>query len=65
MSLDNEATQSAHERRPLAFIAAVAPDAVRLELKKKLMAEYKAMGVTYCSRKERGGRLAQIDRDIE
>lgn len=64
VSLDNEATQSAHERRPLAFIAAVAPDAVRLELKRKLVAEYKTMGGTPYSRKERGGRLAQIDRDI-
>ena len=60
----NEVTQAAYARRPLGFIAAFAPEAVRDELHGKLTATYAKMTATPYSDADRKRRLVEIERDV-
>ena len=62
--LDNEDTKLAFARSPLSFIAAVAPDAVRLELHAKLAATYARMNATPFSDADRKRRLVEVEREV-
>jgi len=63
-ALDNETTQAAYARRPLAFVAAVAPAAVREELHSKLVASYERMVATPYSDADRKRRLQEIEHEV-
>lgn len=62
--LDTDETRLAYARQPLTFLAAVAPEAVRVELERKLTAAYDEMpGPTY-SAEDRRSRLLEINREV-